>query len=64
MENKFKLVTRQYEEYKGLLFGNGNYTLLVDVCLYRLDEDASGLTFEEWDPSGDTDVPPVSTSEK
>jgi hypothetical protein len=64
VENKFKLVTRQYEEYKGLLFGNGNYTLLVDVCLYRLDEDASGLTFEEWDPSGDTDAPPVSTSEK
>ena len=23
--------------------------------MYRVDEDASGLTFEEWDPSEDTD---------
>ncbi len=26
------------------------------TCLYRVDEDTSGLTFEEWDPSTDTDV--------
>jgi hypothetical protein len=26
------------------------------VCLYRVDEDVSGLTFEEWDPSADTDT--------
>ena len=24
--------------------------------MYRVDEDASGLTFEEWDPSADTDA--------
>ena len=29
--------------------------IVVDVCLYRVDEDVSGLTFEEWDPSEDTD---------
>jgi hypothetical protein len=29
---------------------------VVDVCLYRVDEDASGLTFEKWDPSADTDA--------
>ena len=29
---------------------------MVDVWLYRVDEDASGLTFEEWDPSTDTDA--------
>ena len=29
---------------------------MVDVWLHRVDEDASGLTFEEWDPSADTDV--------
>jgi hypothetical protein len=23
---------------------------------HRVDEDASGLTFEEWDPSADTDA--------
>ncbi len=37
-------------------FGNGDCTLLVDVWLHRVDEDASGLTFEEWDPSADTDA--------
>jgi hypothetical protein len=26
------------------------------VCLHRVDEDDSGLTFEEWDPSADTDA--------
>ncbi len=29
---------------------------MVDVWLHRVDEDASGLTFEEWDPSADTDA--------
>jgi hypothetical protein len=52
----FKLGTRKYEEYKGVCFGNGDCTLVVDVCLHRVDEDASGLTFEEWDPSADTDA--------
>ena len=30
--------------------------VVVDVWLHRVDEDASGLTFEEWDPSADTDA--------
>ncbi len=29
---------------------------MVDVWLHRVDEDVSGLTFEEWDPSADTDA--------
>ncbi len=29
---------------------------MVDVWLHRVHEDASGLTFEEWDPSADTDA--------
>ena len=29
---------------------------MVDVLMNRVDEDASGLTFEEWDPSADTDA--------
>jgi hypothetical protein len=29
---------------------------VVDVWLHRVDEDVSGLTFEEWDPSADTDA--------
>ncbi len=56
VEKELKLDTRQYEEYKGVRFGNGDCTLLVDVWLHRVDEDASGLTFEEWDPSADTDA--------
>ena len=31
VENKFKLGTRKYEEYKGVHFGNGDCALLVDV---------------------------------
>jgi hypothetical protein len=31
VEKKFKVGTRQYEEYKGVLFGNGDCALLVDV---------------------------------
>ena len=56
VEKKFKLGTRKYEEYKGVRFGNGDCALVVDVWLHRVDEDASGLTFEEWDPSADTDA--------
>ncbi len=36
-------------------FGNGDYALVVDVWLHRVDEDVSDLTFEEWDLS-DTDA--------
>jgi hypothetical protein len=56
VEKKFKLGTRKYEEYKGVRFGNGDCALVVDVWFHRVDEDASGLTFEEWDPSVDTDA--------
>jgi hypothetical protein len=31
VEKKFKLVTHKYEEYKGVLFGNGDCVLVVDV---------------------------------
>jgi hypothetical protein len=55
VEKEFKLGTREYE-YKGVRFGKCDCALLVDVWLHRVDEDASGLTFEEWDPSADTDV--------
>ncbi len=52
--------TLKYEEYKGVRFGNGDCVLVVDVWVHRVDEDASGLTFEEWDPSlapsADTDA--------
>ncbi len=34
----------------------GDCALVVDVWFHRVDEGASGLTFEEWDPSADTDA--------
>jgi hypothetical protein len=55
VEKKCKLDTNKYEEYKGVNVGKGDYTLVVDVWLHRVDEGISGLTFEEWDPSADTD---------
>ncbi len=36
---------------------------MVVVCLHRVDEDASGLTFEEWDPLADTVAMIVNSSE-
>jgi hypothetical protein len=56
VEKEFKLGTCKYEEHKGVRFGNGDCALVVDVWLHRVDEDDSGLTFEEWDPSADTDT--------
>ena len=47
---------RKYEEYRGLCFYNGEFSLVVDVWLNRVDEDSSGLNFEEWDPSVDADT--------
>jgi hypothetical protein len=55
VEKEFKLDSHKCEEYEGIHFRDGDFTLVVDVCLHRVDEDASGLTFEEWDPSVDTD---------
>ena len=44
---EFILGPRKCEEYKGRRFYNGDYALVVDVCPHRVDEDVSGLTFEE-----------------
>jgi len=41
--------------YKGTRFYNGNRALRLKRWLHRVDEDASGLTFEEWDPIKDAD---------
>ena len=55
VEKDFILGPRKCEEYKGRRFYNGDCDLVVDVWIHRVDEDVSGLTFEEWDPSVDTD---------
>jgi hypothetical protein len=56
VEKEYILGPRKFEEYKGCRFYNGDCTLVVDVWLHRVDENTSGLTFEEWDPSPDTDT--------
>ena len=56
VEKEFILGPRKFEEYKGCCFYNGDCALVIDVWLYGVDEDASGLTFEKWDPSADTDA--------
>jgi hypothetical protein len=56
VEKEFKVGPRKSEEYKGLRFRDGDRALVVDVWLHRVDEDASGLTFEERDPSVDTNA--------
>ncbi len=33
----------------------GDITLVVELYLYRVADDLSGLTFQEWDPSAGTD---------
>ena len=55
VENEFNLKDHKWEEYKDTCFYDGDFSLVVEVWLYRVDEDSSGLTFEEWDPSVDTD---------
>ena len=53
--------------YKGKRFYNGDRALRGKRCLHRVDEDASGLIFEEWDPIKDandsqTPVPMITNS--
>ena len=55
VEKKFKCPPHKYEECKDLRFRDCDCTLVVDVWLHRVDEEVSGLTFQEWDPSEDTD---------
>lgn len=60
-EKEFKLAARKWVEHKGVRFSNGERAVVVKRWLHRVDEDAAGLTFEEWDPSKDADPnqPPV-----
>ena len=55
-EKKFELGPRRWEDYKGTRFYNGDQALVIKRWLNRVDEDASGLTFEEWDPASEADT--------
>jgi len=54
-ENEFKLQARKWEDYKGTRFYDVERALLIKRWLNRVDEDASGLTFEDWDPTENVD---------
>jgi len=54
-ENEFKLQARKWEDYKGTRFYDGERALVFKRWLNRVDEDASGLTFEEWESTENVD---------
>ena len=57
VEKTFELQARKckWEEYRGTRYSDGDITLVVELWLYRVADDLSGLTFQEWDPSAGTD---------
>ena len=60
-QKTFSLPPRKWVEHKGVRFYNGDSALVVRRWLHRVDEDASGLSFVEWDPKAEADpeAPPV-----
>ena len=55
------LAPRKWVDHKGTRFYNGDRSVVVKRWLHRVDDDASALTFKEWDPKeeADLDQPPV-----
>ena len=58
-ERQFNLDHRKCEDYRGTRFYNKDSALVIKRWLNRVEEDASGLTFQEWTPDVDTSRPPV-----
>ncbi len=58
-EKQFNLDHRKCEDYRGTRFYNKDSALVIKRWLNRVEEDASGLTFQEWMPDVDTPRPPV-----
>ncbi len=58
-ESQFNLDHRKCEDYRGTRFYNKDSALVIKRRLNRVEEDASGLTFQEWTPDVDTSRPPV-----
>jgi hypothetical protein len=55
VEKKFEFQVRKWEEYRGTRYYDGDNTLVVELWLYRVPDDLSGLTFQEWDPAAGSD---------
>ena len=56
---QFNLEYHKWEDYRDTRFYNKDSALVIKRCLNRVEEDASGLTFQEWTPEVDTSRPPV-----
>ena len=54
-EKKFTLPAKKWEVYKGTRFYDGEAALVIERWFHRADDDASGCTFVEWDPTKDAD---------
>jgi hypothetical protein len=58
-EKEFNLPHHTWEDYSGTRFYNGDRALVIKRWLHRVEEDASGLTFQEWTQDVDTSWTPV-----
>jgi hypothetical protein len=56
---QFNLENHKWEDYRGTRFYNKDCALVIKRWINRVEEDASGLTFQEWTPDVDTSRPPV-----
>jgi len=61
-EKKFNLTRCTWKDYKGNRFYNGQQALVVERWLNRVEEDGSGLTFEECNPTQDADASQLSVA--
>ncbi len=58
-EKKFKVTNHKMEDYKGThLYNRGHIltVMMINRWFNRVEEDVSGLTFEEWDPTQNVDT--------
>jgi hypothetical protein len=58
-EKEFNLSQRTWEDCRGTRFYKKDRALVIKWWLNRVEEDASGLTFQEWTPDVDTSRSPV-----
>ena len=56
---QFNLDHRKREDYRGTRFYNKECALVIKRWLNRVEEDPSGLTFQEWTPDVDTSQTPL-----
>ena len=58
-EKQFNLSHHTWEDYRGTRFCKQDRNIVIKRRLNRVEEDASGLTFQEWTPDIDTSWSPV-----